>query len=129
MCFFKKNNPLLETLQLFGYKKDSKNKNKMVKKEGNTTYSVSYSGKWFWIDYEFNKDLEEQYHDTIFENIDKEIVKLNSELEIGCLGFEFIQAIINHKKHKNLTADRLILLINTFFKIVKEELAKNQLDI
>ena len=99
--------------------------------DGTKISIIIYSGlfgskiKMIGMCYKFKKELHNNFHDEVFERAIKSLDKDNSNIVIGSLGFDFIEAnIIDKNILSNITIktieDDCILFVNTIKPLMDE---------
>jgi hypothetical protein len=74
-----------------------------------------------WIGFKHNKDLSEEYHDKVWDELTQLVPTIDSRFQLGCLGFEFLQITTNDEN--NITAIELNDIVDKYceeiYKIIE----------
>jgi hypothetical protein len=112
--------PIQTELLQYGWVKDEKY-NKINKVNSNGFADITVNKGLIWIGFKHNKDLSEEYHDKVWDELTQLVPTIDSRFQLGCLGFEFLQITTNDEN--NITAIELNDIVDKYceeiYKIIE----------
>ena len=111
--FKKELTPIQTELLQYGWVKDEKY-NKVNKTNSNGFADIKVRSGLIWIAFNHNKELKEEYHDKVWDELTKLVPSIDNRFELGSLGFEYLEIIT--KEENNITAYELNEIVDRYYE-------------
>jgi len=105
--------PIQTELLQYGWEKDEKY-NKINKVNSNGFADIKVGKGLIWIGFNHNKELKEEYHDKVWDELTKLVPIVDSRFQLGSLGFEFLEIIT--KEENNITSNELNDVVDKYYE-------------